>query len=61
MRFPYVDRQKIRVIFVIVIDLNDVANLAPKRRSGKTAKDQNEWACPEAFANVKMTHAIERD
>ncbi len=41
MRFAHVDGQKIRVIFVVVIDLNDVANLAAEWRSSKTAEDQH--------------------
>jgi hypothetical protein len=38
MRFANVDGEEIGVIFVIVIELNDVANLATERRSSKAAE-----------------------
>jgi hypothetical protein len=41
MRLAHVDGQKIRVILVVVIDLNDVANLAAERRSSEAAEHQN--------------------
>lgn len=38
MCFAHVDSQKIHAIFVVVVDLNDVANLAPERRSSKASE-----------------------
>jgi len=61
MRFANVDGQKIGVVFVVVVDLDDVANLATKRRSGETAEDENERFARGAFANVEMIGAIEGD
>jgi hypothetical protein len=61
MRFADVDSQKIGVIFIVVVDRNDVANLAAKGRSSKTAEDENERAGAGAFANMKMIFAVERD
>jgi hypothetical protein len=60
MRLAHVDGQKIRVILVVVIDLNDVANLAAKRRSSKAAEHQNQRARPEAFADVKTARTVKR-
>jgi len=61
MRFAYVDGQKIGVIFVVLVDLNDVADLATKRRSGETAEDKNKRFSGSAFANVKVIGAVEGD
>jgi hypothetical protein len=60
MRFADVDGQKIRVIFVVVVDLNDVANLATKRRSSKTAEDEHQRFSGNAFANVEMIGTVQR-
>ena len=46
MRFAHVNGQEIGVIFVVVINLNDVANLAAERWSGETAEHQNQRARP---------------
>jgi hypothetical protein len=61
MRFANVDGQKIGVVFVVVVDLDDVANLATKRRSGETAEDENERFAAGAFADMKARAAVERD
>src|SRR5712692_11537945 len=39
MSFANVHGQKIGVVLIVVVNLNDVANLAAKRRSSKTAED----------------------
>jgi hypothetical protein len=41
MRFANVDGQKIHAVFVVVVNLNDVANLAAERRSSKTSEHQH--------------------
>jgi len=61
MRFADVDGQKIGLIFVVVVDLNDVADLATKRRSSETAEDENKRFSGSVFANVKVIGAIEGD
>ena len=42
MRFSNVDGQKVGVIFVIVIELHDIAHLATEGRSSKAAKHQHQ-------------------
>jgi hypothetical protein len=59
--FAHVDGQEIRVFFVVLIKLDDVADLATKWRSSKTAEDENERAVAGAFTNVKTADAIKRD
>ena len=59
MSFANVDGEEIGVIFVIVVELNDVANLATKRRSSETAEDEDERAANGFFADVKAGGAIE--
>ncbi len=61
MSFANVDGEEIDVILVVVIELNDVANLAAKRRSSETAKDQDQRSASGFFADVKAARAIERD
>jgi hypothetical protein len=60
MRFANVHGQKIRMVFVVVVNLNDVAYLAAEGRSSEAAEDQHQRARAEAFADVKVTRAIER-
>jgi len=61
MRFTDVNGEKVNVILVIVIDLDDVANLATERRSSKAAEDEDERAARGPFANVKAGGAVERN
>jgi hypothetical protein len=59
--FANVNRQKIGMLFVVVIELNDVANLAAEGRSSKTAEDKDEWAAGGFFADVQARGAIQGD
>ncbi len=59
MRFADVHGEKINVIFVVVVDLNDVAHLAAEGRSSEAAKHQHQRPRAEAFAKMKMAHAVE--
>ncbi len=61
MRFANVNGQKIGAILVVFVDLNDVANLAAKWRSGKTAEDQNQRTVMGSLADVETTDAVEGD
>ena len=61
MGFAHVDGQKIGVLFVIVEDLNEVANLATERRSSEAAENQDERFALCTRADVKARGAIERD
>jgi hypothetical protein len=50
MRFANINRQKIRAIFVIVVEIHEVAYLAAKRRSGVAAEDQHQRPLANAIA-----------
>ena len=60
MRLAHVHGQKIHVVFVVVVNLNDVAYLAAEGRSSEAAEYQHQRACANAFANMKMTRTVER-
>jgi hypothetical protein len=55
MRFAHVHSQEVRVIFVVVVNLHHVTDVAAKRRSSVTAKNYNERPRPGFLANVEMT------
>jgi len=59
MRFADVDGQKIDVILVVVIELNDIANLATERRSSKAAENQHQRAAGGFVAQTEDRRAIE--
>jgi hypothetical protein len=59
MGFADVDGQEISVIFVVVVDGSDVANLAAEGRSGEAAEDEHQRFLAGAFADVKMFVAVE--
>jgi hypothetical protein len=61
MRLANVHGQKIRVIFIVVEDLDDVADLATERRSSEAAKHDNQGFCSGTFKNVKRFRAVERE
>jgi hypothetical protein len=60
MRLADIHGQKINVLFVVVVNLNDVAYLAAEGRSSEAAKHQHQRARAEALANVKMTRTVQR-
>jgi len=59
MRFAHINRQKISVIFIVIENLHDVADLATERRSSETAKNDDQRFRSGAFANMKRFRAIE--
>jgi hypothetical protein len=61
MCFAYVDGQEIRAIFVIVVQRDEVAYLAAKRRSRVAAEDQNQWPLPNAIAQMKRCSPVQRE
>jgi hypothetical protein len=61
MSLANVDGEEIGVIFVIIVELNDVADLATERRSSEAAENEYERAASGFFADVKAGRAIERD
>ena len=50
MRLAYVDRQKVGVILIVVVNLNDVADLATKRRSSVATENDHQRSRACAFA-----------
>src|SRR5258708_21164676 len=61
MRLANVDGQKIRVVLIVFVNLNDVAHLAAEGRSSKTPKHQHERPLMGSFADVETANAIQRD
>ena len=61
MRFANVNGQKIRMLLVVLINLNDVADLATKRRSSKTPEHQHEGPLMSSLTDVETANAIQRD
>ena len=60
VRFTNVNREKIRAILVIVVEIDEVAYLAPKRRSGIAAEYQHQRALADAIAQMKSGLPIQR-
>jgi len=53
--------QKIGALFIVVVDLDDVANLAAERRSSKASEHQYERTFMSSFANVETVDAVQGD
>jgi hypothetical protein len=61
MRFANVNRQEIGVLFIILVNLDDVADLATEGRSGKTPENQYQWPIMRSFANMESADTVQRD
>ncbi len=61
MGFAHVDRQEIGVIFVIVVNLHHVTDVAAKWRSSVAAEDNDERASAGAFANMEVISTVESE
>ena len=59
VRFANVDGKKIYMVFVIVIKLYDVANLATERGSSKAAENKDQRSASGLFAKVEARGSIE--
>jgi hypothetical protein len=59
MCFAYVDGQKVRLSLVIVVEIYEVAYLAPERRSGVASKNENQRTLSDAIAQMKCSLPIE--
>lgn len=59
MCFAYVNGQKVRLSPVIVVEVYEVAYLAPEWRSGVTSKNENQWTLSDAIAKMKCSLPIE--
>src|SRR5882724_13672390 len=61
MRFAHVDGQEIGVVLIVVVNLDDVADLATEGRSSKAAENENEGPAGGAFANMETGLTIESE
>jgi hypothetical protein len=59
--FANVDGEEIGAVFIVVVDLRDVADLATERWSSEAAEDEDERFALGAFADVEAGGAVERD
>jgi hypothetical protein len=59
--FAHVDRQKVGVIFVVVVNLHHVTDVAAEGRSSIAAKNDDERAPAGPFADVEMIGTVECD
>jgi hypothetical protein len=59
--FANVDSEEIGVVFIVVVDLRDVADLATEGWSSETAEDEHERFALGAFAEVEACGTVERD
>lgn len=60
MRLANVDGEEVHFVFVVVVNLYDVAHLAAERRSSEAAKHQHQRPRTDAFANVEVACAVKR-
>jgi hypothetical protein len=61
MSLTNVNRQKIGVLFIILVNLNDVADLATEGRSSKATEDQHERPVMRPFTDMESADAVQRD
>jgi len=61
MRFAHVDGQEIGVVFIVIVNLHDVADLATKGRSSKATENEYERTTGCALADVETGLAIESE
>ena len=59
MRFAHVDGQEVRVVLIVVVDFDDVADLATKRRSSVAAENNHQrTAAAGTLTQVKVIFTI---
>jgi hypothetical protein len=61
MGFADIHREEVGVIFVIVVNLHHVTDVAAKGRSSVAAKNDYKRASASAFANVEVISAVESE
>jgi hypothetical protein len=59
VRFADVDGQEVGVVLVIVVDLDDVADLATEGRSSVAAEDDNQGPRADALSEPEVVRAVE--
>lgn len=60
MRFANVHSQEIGAIFILVINLDEISNLAAERRSSVAAENHDERAFADALVQIKRGASVER-
>jgi hypothetical protein len=60
MRLAHINGKKVRVILVVVVNLDHVADVAPEGRSSVAAEDDHERARAGALTQTKMVRAVQR-
>jgi hypothetical protein len=56
-----INGEKLSVPSELLVDSDKIADLAPKRRSGVTAEDEDQRPLADSFVQVKRGSAIEYD
>jgi hypothetical protein len=59
--FTNIDGEEIGAVFIVVVDLRDIADLATEGRSSEAAEDEDERFAAGAFADMKARGAVEGD
>jgi hypothetical protein len=59
MRFADIDRKEIGVVFIIVVNLHHVTDVAAEGRSSVAAEDNDERSASGPFADVKVISTIQ--
>jgi len=61
MGFAHVDCQEVGVVFVVVVNLHHVTDVAAEGRSSEAAEDDDERAAAAAFAYVEVVGTVESE
>jgi hypothetical protein len=59
MRFANINLQKIGAVFVVIVEIDEVADPATEWRSSVAAENQDERLCTDAIAEMKDGRAVE--
>lgn len=59
MGFPNVHGQKFGAIFILVVNLDEISNLAAEGRSSVTAENQDQRALADTIAQMKSGATVE--
>jgi hypothetical protein len=61
MSFANVHREKIGAVFVFIVDLDEISNLAAEGRSSVAAKNEHERTAANLVVQIKGSAAIQRE
>jgi hypothetical protein len=59
MRFAHVNGEKVRAIFIVVVNLDHVADVAPEGRSSVAAEDHHQRPRSRAFSQMKAVRSVQ--